>query len=659
MTRTPSSRRVAWLAAALVTTVALAAPALARASGGAWIDDYRVSTAAMEDTSVCGLDAALDDDGTVTYVWCQLIPGGESLLQSRVYRADGTAEEIRNVTEPGDPGSIRDMVIDTDASGTVHVAWISTHQSCNPFCSEAYDVKHVELDPDGLPVGAPVTVRSVPLGDDDLGRLDLSVNAAGEALVAWVVHDGDTGTGAAEGVPISAGGDVGSILDLSEDSPAQWPLSVALADNGDAFAAWAAPGGTAGRIVARAIDAAAGPLPIRSLATPDRNVEHVQALIDAGGNGTAVFDQQDETFSDYDVFVRKIGSNGELAGTGPTEVATETPGSWSAAIADSGAVTVAWAQGLSPYELRSRVIDAAGAAGPSNVLAPPADWDRPVLGLAPDGSGKVLATDTDESGHSVLRSVAIAPDGTAVGAPEPVAPYREGSSFATAASVAVNARGDAAAAWLEEFHIDFFEFEAHGAFFDGSPPEIELWTPPKGTPGEPVVMAAEGSDRAGVSYSWSFGDGGAGAGQVARHAYAQPGTYLVELTAEDGAGNATTVKAPLQVVAPPAPGGGGGADGDGDAPRDVTPPDTKILSGPARRTGSRRPRVRFIASEPGATFQCKLDRGRWTTCKSRARLKKLKYGKHTFQVRARDAAGNVDRFPDSRTFTVVKPKRKR
>jgi hypothetical protein len=37
----------------------------------------------------------------------------------------------------------------------------------------------------------------------------------------------------------------------------------------------------------------------------------------------------------------------------------------------------------------------------------------------------------------------------------------------------------------------------------------------------------------------------------------------------------------------------------------------------------------------------------------------VKKGKHTFEVRARDAAGNVDQSPASRSFKVKKKKRKK
>jgi hypothetical protein len=50
-------------------------------------------------------------------------------------------------------------------------------------------------------------------------------------------------------------------------------------------------------------------------------------------------------------------------------------------------------------------------------------------------------------------------------------------------------------------------------------------------------------------------------------------------------------------------------------------------------------------------FQCKLDKGRFKPCRSPARFKGLKRGKHTVQVRA-STSGAVDKTPATKTFVV-------
>jgi 6-phosphogluconolactonase (cycloisomerase 2 family) len=94
-------------------------------------------------------------------------------------------------------------------------------------------------------------------------------------------------------------------------------------------------------------------------------------------------------------------------------------------------------------------------------------------------------------------------------------------------------------------------------------------------------------------------------------------------------------------------------------PADTTPPDTKIAEG-SKRTARLRPgksrvtvAIRF-SSEPGARFECRLDGKPYRVCSSPKKLK-LKLGKHVFQVRAIDRAGNVDPTPARAKIKVRRP----
>jgi hypothetical protein len=97
------------------------------------------------------------------------------------------------------------------------------------------------------------------------------------------------------------------------------------------------------------------------------------------------------------------------------------------------------------------------------------------------------------------------------------------------------------------------------------------------------------------------------------------------------------------------PGAGGGAD--------TTPPDTTITKGPKKKSKKRKATFEFVSSEPGSTFQCKLDKHDFAPCSSPDAFK-VKKGKHTFQVRAIDPAGNVDPTPAEQTWKVKKKKKK-
>jgi hypothetical protein len=88
---------------------------------------------------------------------------------------------------------------------------------------------------------------------------------------------------------------------------------------------------------------------------------------------------------------------------------------------------------------------------------------------------------------------------------------------------------------------------------------------------------------------------------------------------------------------------------------DTTAPDTSITSGPSGTVASTSASFSFTSSESGASFECRLDTGAWASCSSPRSLSGLADGAHTFEVRARDAAQNVDATPASRTWTVDTP----
>jgi hypothetical protein len=80
-------------------------------------------------------------------------------------------------------------------------------------------------------------------------------------------------------------------------------------------------------------------------------------------------------------------------------------------------------------------------------------------------------------------------------------------------------------------------------------------------------------------------------------------------------------------------------------------PSTTITSGPNAGTNDPTPTFTF-SSQPGTSFECKLDSGSYAACSSPKTTSYLTDGSHTFSVRATDLAGNTDSTPASRSFTV-------
>jgi len=85
---------------------------------------------------------------------------------------------------------------------------------------------------------------------------------------------------------------------------------------------------------------------------------------------------------------------------------------------------------------------------------------------------------------------------------------------------------------------------------------------------------------------------------------------------------------------------------------DSVPPETVIVSAPAAVSNVSEPSFRFSGSEPDVHFQCRRDGKAFAACTSPKRYSTLLDGDHTFQVRAVDAAGNIDASPAGWSWTV-------
>lgn len=90
---------------------------------------------------------------------------------------------------------------------------------------------------------------------------------------------------------------------------------------------------------------------------------------------------------------------------------------------------------------------------------------------------------------------------------------------------------------------------------------------------------------------------------------------------------------------------------------DLDPPNTEITKAPAKKTKKKRVKFAFTSTEQGSRFDCKLDRGAFKACVTPFSTT-VKPGKHTFSVRAIDAAENIDPTPASTSFKVKKKKRR-
>jgi len=90
---------------------------------------------------------------------------------------------------------------------------------------------------------------------------------------------------------------------------------------------------------------------------------------------------------------------------------------------------------------------------------------------------------------------------------------------------------------------------------------------------------------------------------------------------------------------------------------DTTPPNTTISSAPPDPSSSGAATFTFAGTDKATraadlTFQCRLDAAPYADCASPRPYYGLANGSHRFQVRAIDAAGNVDHSPAAKTWTI-------
>ncbi len=119
---------------------------------------------------------------------------------------------------------------------------------------------------------------------------------------------------------------------------------------------------------------------------------------------------------------------------------------------------------------------------------------------------------------------------------------------------------------------------------------------------------------------------------------------------DDGTSEMAVGTLPVEPPPPPPPPPAAG---------DLQAPETTITKAPKKKSKKRKAKFEFSSNEPGSTFECSLDGKPFAPCTSPLKTKKLKRKKHTFAVRATDAAGNTDASPAEAKFKVKKkPKKK-
>jgi hypothetical protein len=147
-------------------------------------------------------------------------------------------------------------------------------------------------------------------------------------------------------------------------------------------------------------------------------------------------------------------------------------------------------------------------------------------------------------------------------------------------------------------------------------------------PGPVTVKVYAGADTSGslVTTLSASRDPATGAYSVSPASALSDGTYTAQASQQDGAGNVGQSPARTFVV-------------------DTVAPATAIATSIPEKTPRLSAGFTFTSPDPHATFYCSLDGAAFEPCSSPQEYNDLALGQHTFEVRARDEAANIDTTP--------------
>ncbi|HEY4277091.1 MAG TPA: PKD domain-containing protein [Conexibacter sp.] len=535
--------------AAIASAAVLAAlPAAAHAEG--WIDGPSFEVPAH----VLASDVASAPDGSALAVWCGMSsPAGQPQLAVQHARTDGTVDPAQTLgnCDRGAPS------VATTPSGAAAVAWRKVDTA-----NGAYSVVVTRFDADGQQLGDDTTVASGSAGTSFGPSVNVGVDRAGDATVAWAsdINDGSGNTARvahvnADGTPATqTPRPLGAGTDID-------PL-VAVAPGGVAFVAWL--DASHDRVAAARLDAdgtTAGAGTVATFGPAVILARHLRLV--AGAAGAVATWGESRMDSSHPIVGKRLPTTGPI-GNGPavdTGGAEDDSFGYSTAIADDGTVSIGWTDWPPPSsdpaeaELTRSPLDESASTQLLSVPGGSLSDGYPLLASAPDGSLAAAWFTLDASWSSAtfaIRHVAadgtlgsIVENGSAAISPDPGIitglPIKLGRLSGGGALLSLDRVGDDPLATT-------YVLDARG-------PDVTVDLPATASAGQTVAMSATAADRAGVSATaWSLGDGTSASGASVAHAYAAPGTYAVMFTATDGAGNETVVTRTIDVVAPSPPG---------------------------------------------------------------------------------------------------------
>jgi PKD domain len=426
----------------------------------------------------------------------------------------------------------------------------------------------------------------------------VAMDAGGDAVAIWFQE-----TGSADVIETSArpaGGSWQAPATLSAASGSNVRPEIAMDPSGDAVAVWEhlPPGG--GQTVVQASEMPAGgswqtPL---DLSETSKSSYAPSVAIDPEGDAVAAWEHE-------------AGGLGIIqASSRPPGGAWQTPVSLSqggesafdaqAALDAQGDAVVAWTRDDgSSFVIQASSMPAGGGWGaPANLSESGRNAFNPSLAIDARGDA-VAAWNREELGGEVTQA-AVRP--LAGGSWQTAVAVSETNSFTMGErnpAAAIDSQGDAVVVWPEgqggKETVQSSSYVAGGPFLE------EVAIPSSAAVGQLLSFAVTSIDpwTSLGQTAWSFGDGGSAAGTGATHAYAAPGSYEVTVLGEDALGNRSEAQGTVIVKAPPA-----NKEAPATPPAAAVPPPASRVLAPALDLLTKAPQPIINAHVLTLTVQC-------------------------------------------------------
>jgi hypothetical protein len=507
----------------LVLVTGMLSITAASASAAGWLEPEDISAAneVVDGRPHVAVDAA----GNAVAIWERHV-GGEEIVEATERPAGGEWSEPEVLTLPGEEGEQSQVAI--DASGNAIAVWVTGDLATDFVVRSA-------VRPPGGEWSGPEDVSDSIEGVFP----SLAVDAAGEAVAVWTAFGASSFI--VQGAVRSADGVWSEPDDLSDEgvTPLEAP-DVAIDASGNAIAVWKLLG--ANHIVQAAVRPAGGDWEEPDdLSAPGQEAGEPAVTMNEAGEAVAVWTRLDGIDT---IQAATRPADGDWTAPDDLSNASQNAGEPGVAIDEAGEAVAVWGRfDGSNFIAQAAVRPAGGEWGePDELSTPGQSAVSPVVAM--NVAVGAVAMWYRDNGANFRVQATVRPPGGEWPKPDTLSAAGEGAAFP---EVALDAAGNA-----------FAVFGRNGAGgpavqatgYDFVAPRLsDLRIPATGTVGEPVIFGVSSFDVFPFATSWTFGDGGSGAGNTVSHVYTAPGAYPVTVSAVDGGGNTSTQIGAIAITA--------------------------------------------------------------------------------------------------------------